>query len=299
MRYRVRHITNYAYHDEVPLCQNQAHLSPRVFARQQCESTRVTVQPEPAAMHEWIDYFGNTAHYFAVEVPHEELTVTAESIVTVSSPQIPAAAATPPWEQARDISALAVADNLVAPAVADKAVQFTFASPCIRLIDAARDYASPSFPAGRPLLEAVLDLTARIWKEFKYDPAATCVNTPTEEILRNRRGVCQDFAHLQITCLRSLGLAARYVSGYLLTDPPPGKPKLVGADASHAWLSVYCPGSGWLDFDPTNNHMPDVRHVTLAWGRDYSDVCPIKGVFLGGGDNRMYVSVDVAPTSET
>jgi transglutaminase-like putative cysteine protease len=288
VKYRVRHITSYTYPEPVSLCQNQARLSPRVFARQQCESTRLTVQPEPKAMHAWTDYFGNTANFFAVEVPHDELTVTAESVVTVAAAQVPEPSATPPWEQARD----ATASTLV-----DKAVQFTFESPCVRFIPEARDYARPSFPSGRPFLEAVLDLTARIWKEFKYDPTATCVNTPTEEVLRNRRGVCQDFAHLQITCLRSLGLAARYVSGYLLTDPPPGQPKLVGADASHAWVSVYCPQLGWFDFDPTNNQIPQLRHVTLAWGRDYSDVCPIQGVFLGGGDHRMCVSVDVAPVS--
>lgn len=290
MKYRVRHITNYAYHDAVPLCQNQAHLSPRVFDRQQCESTRVTVQPEPTAMHSWVDYFGNSAVHFAVEVPHDELTVTAESIVTVTPPRLPAPAATAPWEQVRDATE---------SSLGDKAVQFTFESPLIRLIDEAREYACPSFTPGRPILEAALDLTSRIFREFKYDPSATVVNTPTEDVFRLRRGVCQDFAHLEITCLRSLGLAARYVSGYLLTEPPPGQPKLVGADASHAWLSVYSPQQGsWFDLDPTNNQMPQLRHVTLAWGRDYSDVCPIKGVFLGGGEHRMYVSVDVAPTAD-
>ncbi len=290
MKYRVRHITNYSYRDLVPLCQNQAHLLPRVFDRQQCESTRVTVQPEPTAMKSWVDYFGNSALHFAVEVPHDELTVTAESIVTVTPPRLPAPSATPPWEQVRDATKTSLDD---------KSVQFTFASPLIRLIDEARDYARPSFSPGRPLLEAALDLTGRIFREFKYDPEATCVNTPTEEVFRLRRGVCQDFAHLEITCLRSMGLAARYVSGYLLTEPPPGQTKLVGADASHAWLAVYCPQlRTWFDLDPTNNQMPQLRHVTLAWGRDYSDVCPIKGVFLGGGEHRMYVSVDVAPTGD-
>jgi transglutaminase-like putative cysteine protease len=289
VKYRVRHITSYTYHDRVPLCQNQAHLSPRIFSRQQCESTRLTVQPEPKAMHSWVDYFGNTAHYFAVEVPHDELTVTAESLVTVSPPRIPAPSTTPPWEQVRSATASALHEH---------AVQFTFESPCIRLIDEAHEYAKPSFPSGRPLLEAALDLTTRIWREFKYDPTATCVNTPTKEVLRKRRGVCQDFAHLQITCLRSMGLAARYVSGYLMTDPPPGQPKLVGGDASHAWVAVYCPQHGWFDLDPTNNHMPQLRHVTLAWGRDYSDVCPINGIFLGSAEHRMYVSVDVAPVAD-
>ncbi len=290
MKYRVRHITCYSYHGLVPLCQNQAYLSPRVFDRQQCELSKVTVQPEPIETHAWTDYFGNSALYFAVDVPHDELTVTAESIVKVTAPKLPAPTATPPWEEVRDATA---------KSLTDKAAQFTFESPLIRFIDEAYDYALPSFVPGRPLLEAVLDLTGRIFREFKYDPTASCVNTPTEETLRKRRGVCQDFAHLEITCLRSLGLAARYVSGYLLTDPPPGQQKLVGADASHAWLSVYCPQQNcWFDLDPTNNQIPQIRHVTLAWGRDYSDVCPIKGVFLGGGDHRMYVSVDVAPTPD-
>jgi transglutaminase-like putative cysteine protease len=290
VKYRVRHITCYSYHGLVPLCQNQAYLSPRVFDRQQCELSKVTVQPEPIETHAWTDYFGNSALYFAVDVPHDELTVTAESIVKVTAPKLPAPAATPPWEQVRDATA---------KSLRDKAAQFTFESPLVRFIDEAYDYALPSFAPGRPLLEAVLDLTGRIFREFKYDPTASCVNTPTEETLRKRRGVCQDFAHLEITCLRSLGLAARYVSGYLLTDPPLGQQKLVGADASHAWLSVFCPQLNcWFDLDPTNNQIPQVRHVTLAWGRDYSDVCPIKGVFLGGGDHRMYVSVDVAPTPE-
>jgi transglutaminase-like putative cysteine protease len=272
VKYRVRHITNYEYHDAVPLCQNQAHLSPRVFERQQCQSTHVTVQPEPTAMHPWVDYFGNSALHFAVEVPHDELTVTAESIVTVTPPRLPAPATTAPWEQVRDATK---------SSFGDKAVQFTFESPLIRFFNEARDYARPSFTPGRPILEAALDLTSRIFREFKYDPSATCVNTPTEDVLR------------------ALGLAARYVSGYLLTEPPPGQTKLVGADASHAWVSVYSPQQrAWFDLDPTNNQMPQLRHVTLAWGRDYSDVCPIKGVFLGGGDHRMYVSVDVAPTTD-
>ncbi|MGE3315544.1 MAG: transglutaminase N-terminal domain-containing protein [Planctomycetaceae bacterium] len=289
MKYAVRHITGYSYDDPVSLCENQAHLTPRAFARQKCEMTTVTVQPEPAAIRSWTDYFGNAATYFSVEVPHDELTVTAESIVDVTPPALVSAIETPAWEEARDAIATLLDESLF------RAAQFTFESPLIRMIPEATDYARVSFPAGRPLLEAAMDLTKRIYKDFKYDPAATCVNTPTEELFRKGRGVCQDFAHLQITCLRSLGLAARYVSGYLLTDPPPGQPKLVGSDASHAWVSVYCPGHDWVDFDPTNKQMPEDRHITLAWGRDYSDVCPIKGVFLGGGEHRMYISVDVTP----
>ncbi len=292
MRYRVRHVTTYTYQNPVSLCQNQARLSPRVFDRQRCDSTRLTIDPEPTAVHLWTDYFGNTVHFFAVEVPHQQLTITAESTVSVHAPAIPPLSSTVPWERARDQIGQAV-DNAELAASA-----FTFESPCIQFIEQARDYARPSFTPERPLLEATFELTSRICRDFQYDPAATAVNTPTDEILRTRRGVCQDFAHLQITCLRSLGLAARYVSGYLLTEPPPGQPKLVGADASHAWVSVFAPGHGWFDFDPTNNQMPELKHVTLGWGRDYSDTCPIKGVFLGGGEHRMTVSVDVAPTTD-
>ena len=197
--------------------------------------------------------------YFAVDVPHDELTVTAESIVKVAAPKTPAPASTPPWEQAPR-------RELDGPH-GGKAAQFTFESPLIRFIDEARDYALRSFAPGRPLLEAALDLTSRIFREFKYDPTASCVNTPTEEILRKRRGVCQDFAHLEITCLRSLGLAARYVSGYLLTDPPAGQPKLVGADASHAWLSVYLSAAELLDRsrpDQQSDPPSPPRHTRLG-----------------------------------
>ena len=163
------------------------------------------------------------------------------------------------------------------------------------MLPEARDSALKSFTPNRPILDAALELNGRIYGDFKYDLTATSLNTPTSELFRTRRGLCQDFAHLLITCLRSLGLAARYVSGYLLTTPPPGQPKLVGSDASHAWVSVFCPGKGWVDLDPTNNQIPQLGHITLGWGRDYSDVSPVKGVFLGGGDHRMCVSVDVAP----
>jgi transglutaminase-like putative cysteine protease len=175
------------------------------------------------------------------------------------------------------------------------AYQYAFDSPCVRNSPELADFALPSFTPGRPILAAAADLTRRIHTEFRYDPTATSVNTPPSEVLKTRRGVCQDFAHLAIGCLRSLGLPARYVSGYLLTTPPPGKPRLVGADASHAWFSVYTPDCDWVDYDPTNNIRPSDQHVTLAWGRDYSDVCPIKGVFFGGGQQVVQVSVDVTP----
>jgi transglutaminase-like putative cysteine protease len=160
---------------------------------------------------------------------------------------------------------------------------------------ALRRYAAASFPAGRPTLEALLDLTQRIYRDFTYDPRATTVSTPLNQVWRTRRGVCQDFAHFQIGCLRALGLPARYVSGYLVTKPPPGKPRLVGADASHAWVALYCPGVGWIDADPTNNVLPAEHHITVAYGRDFSDVSPVKGVILGGGHHTLSVAVDVTP----
>ena len=328
MRYQVTHKTTYAYSEPVMLCQNQVHLRPRSFSRsapaakqdfdaaahvpenpdsasihsehdrvaldsdaghQICESTKLTVSPVPTSRQNWTDYFGNEVTFFSIEENHTELAVTASSVVRVQAAECPPLDSTPPWEVVRGLLSQGRHPELLA------ASQFIFDSPHVIRSREAAEYAAPSFPAGRPLLEAVMHLTSRIYSEFKYDSQATCVHTSTDEVLKDRRGVCQDFAHLQITCLRSLGLSARYVSGYLLTDPPPGQPKLVGADASHAWLSVFCPQYGWFDFDPTNNQIPGLRHVTVAWGRDYSDVRPIQGVFLGGGQHSMSVSVDVVP----
>lgn len=291
MKYLVQHTTAYRYSEPASLGHSEARLTPRTFARQRCLSSRITVQPQTAAWAEWDDYFGNRVSYFTVEQEHAELTIAACSEVEVAEPQYPAADRTLPWEQVRT--------ELASPRSFESinAAQFLFDSPHVRQEPWVAEYAAPSFPPGRPLLEAVLDLTARIHREFRYTPASTTVSTPIREVFEQRRGVCQDFAHLQIACLRSLGLAARYVSGYLLTDPPPGVPKLIGADASHAWLSVYCPAAGWLDVDPTNNQLPALRHVTLAWGREYHDVCPVKGVVLGSGQHLMRVAVDVAPTA--
>jgi transglutaminase-like putative cysteine protease len=179
-----------------------------------------------------------------------------------------------------------------------EAAGYAFESPYVTIVAEAAALAAPSFPAGRPLLEAVADLTRRIHADFTYDQRATTVSTPVSEVLANRRGVCQDFAHLQIACLRALGLPARYVSGYLSTTPPPGKPRLVGADASHAWLAVYVPGAGWVEFDPTNDVIPDDKHIVVAWGRDFGDVTPLRGVVMGGGSHSLRVSVDVSPQDE-
>jgi transglutaminase-like putative cysteine protease len=226
-------------------------------------------------------------HCFALEDGHQKLSITAISKVEVAEPTAEMTYDDTPWEQVRERLAM---DR--SAAVLD-AYQFTFASPHVPLLAELADYAAPSFPSGAPLTPSVLDLTRRIHADFVYDSTATTISTPLDEVLALRRGVCQDFAQLQIGCLRSLGLAARYVSGYLLTTPPPGRKKLRGADASHAWLSVYLPSGHWLDVDPTNDLIPSDSHITLAWGRDYSDVCPIKGVFVGGGQHSMSVAVDV------
>jgi transglutaminase-like putative cysteine protease len=217
-----------------------------------------------------------------MERPHQRLTVSARSRVTLEAPDLPSPTGTPPWEAVADRNALPL-----------DVLEFSFDSGLTPAISEPADYVRASFPAGRPLLEAVLDLTGRIYEDFTFDREATTVRTPLEEVFKSRRGVCQDFARLEIACLRSLRLPARYVSGYLETVPPPGRPRLLGADASHAWLAFYCPGTGWIDVDPTNNVLPSRRHVTVAWGRDYGDVSPIHGVILGGGKHTLRVNVDV------
>lgn len=282
MIYRVTHTTTYTYREAVSLCHNLAHLTPRPSPRQSTADFRLLIDPEPAVVHERTDFFGNPVTFFTIQEPHKKLTVRAEHVTTVRPFAPPLPASSPPWEEVRDQLRTAL-----------DAYQYAFDSPYVRASAALEEYAAASFPPGRPLLEAALDLTRRIHREFRYDPKATTLSTGSAEVLAGRRGVCQDFAHLQIGCLRSLGLAARYVSGYLLTRPAAGKERLVGADASHAWVSVYCPGSDWVDLDPTNGMIPSDEHVVLTWGRDYDDVSPVKGVILGGGDHRIAVAVDV------
>ena len=287
MIYRVTHTTTYTYSQPVSLCHNLAHLTPRPSPRQAVADFRLSVEPDPAVIHERMDFFGNPATFFTVQEPHKKLAVRAEHTTTVEPFTPPNPALTPPWNEVRDHLRT---DRT--PAALD-AYHYTFDSPYVAASAALAEYAAPSFPPGRPLLEAALDLTGRIHREFRYDPKATTLSTSLGEVLAGRRGVCQDFAHLEIGCLRSLGLAARYVSGYLLTRPAAGKERLIGADASHAWVSVYCPGFDWIDLDPTNDLIPSDEHILLAWGRDYDDVSPVKGVILGGGDHRIAVAVDV------
>ena len=291
MQYHVLHTTTYSYTAPVVICQNQIHLTPRHTPFQTCLSFQLEIAPEPALRRRWIDAFGNDVWYFAIEEPHSELSVTGRSTVEVTPRDLPIPGLTPAWETVRDQL------NEAATAELREIAQFRFESPYVRYLNEAAELAAGSFLPGRPLLEAALDLTSHIFREFEYNPASTSLSTTTADVIKRRQGVCQDFAHLQITCLRSLGIPARYVSGYLLSEPPPGQPRQIGADASHAWLSLFCPGLGWIDLDPTNNVIPQERHVTIGWGRDYSDVSPVKGVFTGGGHHTMQVSVDVAPAT--
>lgn len=317
MKYRITHSTLYQYSQPVGLCQNEARLQPRDFWRQQCQSCHFDISPEPSDTHERIDFFGNHVTYFAVQQAHQRLVVTAISEVTVfprKSTDDSANSLT--WEQVCDqlqgapgktqqqsqsqqqnsqgIGQLQhqsqsqnVYDELL------EAKLYLLDSPMVVASPELADYARTSFQPNRSLVQVVADLMQRIHVDFTYDPSFTTIATPLSDVLHFRRGVCQDFAHLAIGCLRSMGIAARYVSGYVETQPEPGQQRLVGADASHAWFAVYVPDSGWLEFDPTNNKLPFDQHITLAWGRDYTDVTPLKGIAFGGGQHTLSVSVDV------
>jgi transglutaminase-like putative cysteine protease len=288
VNYEIVHRTVYEYSSEVSVSQHVVHLTPRTLPGQQCLRHELTVEPAAALVTSREDYFGNRIHFFTMAGGHRTLVVTARSEVVVHPRRWPAPAAPPAWELARYIS-----DSLVGPPLDVR--EFVYPSALIPALTTLNEYARPSFTAGRPLLEAVLDLTRRIHADFTFDPKATTVATPLEQVIEQRRGVCQDFAHFQIGCLRSLGLSARYVSGYLETLPPAGKTKLVGSDASHAWVQVFVPGTGWVDADPTNNMLASDRHVVVAWGRDFDDVSPVRGIISGGGKHSLNVAVDVIP----
>ena len=299
--YEILHDTTYRYDSAVALSQQVAHLRPRECAGQRTLAHHLEIAPAPARRSERSDFFGNPVTAFALHAPHTELVVRARSRIRVDPPAWPEPAASPPWETARDHLRDGLSGHAPLRADARDAGQYRLASPFVALGDEAAqyaDYALASFTPGRPVLDALLALSARIHADFRFDPAATSVATPVAEVFAARRGVCQDFSHLMIACLRALGLAARYVSGYLLTEPPPGQPRLIGADASHAWVALWCPGAGWIDIDPTNDLQPGSGHITLAWGRDYGDVCPLRGVILGGGGHGVEVAVTVMPVEE-
>ncbi|WP_068829108.1 transglutaminase family protein [Pseudomonas sp. BMS12] len=293
--YQVLHDTHYRYSAPVSLAQQLAHLWPRDYLWQRCLDRHLTVTPHPCQRLDGLDVFGNPLTRLAFERPHEQLRVIASLRVEVLAREGLQLEDSPPWEEvvaALSYSGQAVPDELL------EAMRYRFQSPYVHLKRAFASYAADCFTPGRPLLLAVQALMQKIFREFTFDAAATQVATPLLQVLEERRGVCQDFAHLMLACLRSRGVAARYVSGYLLTQPPPGQPRLIGADASHAWVSVHCPRQGWVDFDPTNNLLPALEHISLGWGRDFADVSPLRGVILGGGSHDPDVRVTVTPLNE-
>ncbi|HUP73550.1 MAG TPA: transglutaminase family protein [Acidimicrobiales bacterium] len=288
MTYRVVHRTEYRYSSEVSSSFGELYLLPRDLPGQVCRSSVVRIDPEPHDYRERTDYHGNRAAYFAVLEAHTRLTVTAESIVDVSRPTSLPLSVDQPWESIRDRLRADPSEDAFA------AREFLLDSPKVTVSPEVAAYAAESFTAGRSLTDALTELSSRIHRDFAYKPGATSVRTTLTELLEHRKGVCQDFAHLTVGCLRSVGLAGRYVSGYLETVPPPGKERLVGADVSHAWASVFVPDAGWVDVDPTNDRFVSDRYVTTACGRDFGDVSPLKGViYTRSKMNKLHVSVDV------
>jgi len=272
MKYSIDHTTVYTYFEPVSLCHNVLRLAPRDTGQQVCKGITVKIQPEPDTLREYEDFFGNKVIYFSIEREHGQLVVNVHSEIEkrMAEQHLPEDS-----QEAGEIS------------------QFVFETPMTACSEEIKTYAGVSFQPGRPVLEAAMDLMRRIYTDFDFTPGFTTISTPLSVVMRERKGVCQDFAHLAIACVRSAGLPARYVSGYIETIPPPGVEKLTGVDASHAWFSVYIAGMGWVDLDPTNNIMPGDQHITIGWGRDYSDVAPLKGIILSSGSHRLSVSVDV------
>ncbi len=289
MKYRISHSTRYQYALPVSHCYNLAYVIPRLTDKQKVEQIEIKLSPSVSSQAQHEDYFGNRFVQFAIEKAHDELDVTVISEVDIKEASgsinldfgTPCAYVKYLLQHNKDWETIC-------------AREFMLDSPMVQQHPDLAEYAAPSFSDDRPFLSAVMDLTQRIYQDFAYDPQFSDVATPLADVLKHKRGVCQDFAHLAIGCLRSLGYPARYVSGYLETLPPPGQEKLIGADATHAWFAVYSPGEGWYEFDPTNNTLTSVQHITTAWGRDYSDVTPLKGVIFGGGQSpQLFVSVDV------
>jgi transglutaminase-like putative cysteine protease len=287
VRYRIRHVTRYDYALPVALAQHLVHLWPTSGTRQTVHAAEMRIDPAPSWMEERTDGFGNVGRLLSIEAPHAHLEIAVVLDVTVHPEPVPTGS--PPWETVRD--RLRETPDAAARAAC------AFATPSVVIPEPAfcADYAATSFLPGRPVGEAARDLAHRIHTDFVFDPAATSVATAPETVLRDRRGVCQDFAHVMIACVRSMGLAGRYVSGYLRTRPPAGQPRLAGADASHAWAGTWCGDAGWLDLDPTNDMAARSDHVVLAIGRDYHDVSPTRGVILGGGEHGISIAVDVEP----
>jgi transglutaminase-like putative cysteine protease len=288
MHYKVTHTTRYTYHEPVSLCHNIARLIPRSTDKQVCKNAMLEIHPIPDILHEYEDFFGNKVTYFAIQHEHKSLTVTVSSeIVRTNTRALEFNLyENTPWEEVREqLHGLRPVDTDI--------LQYIPETPMTPFFPEISDYALRSFTPRRPLFEATRDLMQRIYMNFEFEPGFTTITTPLSVVMAERKGVCQDFAHLAIACIRSMGLAARYVSGYIETLPPDGTEKLTGVDASHAWFSLFIPGSGWIDFDPTNNQLPSDQYLTIGWGRDYSDIVPLKGVIVSSGPHRLSVSVDV------
>ena len=292
MEYFVRHRTTYRYLQDVSHSWHLAHLNLRATPNQTVHGGALTLSLKPASRVARQDYFQNPCEWFSINQPHNHLEVLAESRVTVTPAPERVSRDSLTWEEVRRLL-----ENPTDEETRD-AVQFQFDSPLTRFHSDIALYGSASFPPSRPLLAGAIELMNRIHKDFRYDTGVTDVTTPVDKVFEIRAGVCQDLAHMGIAAMRAMGLPARYVSGYLLTDPPPGKPRLLGADASHAWFSVWAPPFGWVDLDPTNNLIVSESHVTSAWGRDYSDVAPVAGVILGGHEHVVEVGVDVIPVDQ-
>jgi transglutaminase-like putative cysteine protease len=289
MQYRIRHTTKYNYVEPVSQCINMAFMLPRNTPRQTSLQASLFVDPLPMSASERIDYFGNRAYHFSIEHPHTMLEVTADSLVDVRQDDF-----MPVLDFGASCQeALEILQNSKEPELL-LAKEYLLNSPLIAATEDLKSYAQPCFDPRRPLVSAVRELTQRIFEDFQYDPDFSDVSTPLQDVLEHRRGVCQDFAHLAIGCIRAMGYPARYISGYLETLPPPGQEKLVGSDASHAWFALYSPGEGWFEFDPTNDKVAGEQHIITAWGRDYADVAPLRGVIFGGGETHsLEVAVDV------
>jgi transglutaminase-like putative cysteine protease len=296
-RYHITHETHYRYAVPVALSQQLVHLFPRQCAWQQCQSHILDINPPPTRRRDEHDAFGNPLTRLSFETPHDTLTLTARLDIAVQARVLPTLAHSPGWETVCELLDYR-ADTPCTADVLD-ACQFRYQSPAVPLKKVLVQYGADCFLPEKPLLVATQSLMQKVFTEFTFDSSATEVTTPLLQVLAEKRGVCQDFAHLMIACMRSRGLPARYVSGYLLTTPAPGQARLIGADASHAWVSVFCPENGWVDFDPTNNILPGNEHITLAWGRDFSDVSPLRGVILGGGHHTLDVKVTVMPAQDS
>ena len=293
MKYRVRHYTEYTYDDPVSICYNRLCLTPMSMPAHECLTSDINIVPEPNALDFRTDFFGNQLAFFSIHQEHKRLRINSSSIVDVQDRENMARASSCSvlYEQVKRLEAYS-------PEERSEIVQYVLPSHYIPYSEVIKEFAAECFPQGTTLWKACDALMKKIHKNIVFKPGFTTINTPVESVIQLKKGVCQDFAHLMITCLRNMGVPARYVSGYIETIPPPGKEKLVGADASHAWVSVCFPGVGWIEFDPTNCQLPADKHIIVAYGRDYLDVAPIKGIVFSAGKQKLTVKVDVESMSE-